>query len=874
MKSFNTGFAQKIAALSRRPARAACGILLGSALAAQAQAENIIFEENFEAYPNNADITSMGGWQQNQSFYEPLFVGPGNGLANSQVADGRIKPPGSWIGIVEHDVNIPLTAPFTLSFRGYSYSGSDGGGQTHTAALGLENATHRHYWGATLVPTNPGDVACHGGWQFVIDGIENHLDCFNGEGARDNAVILEIAYDPQALTVVGRVRDADDGQLLFESAEPVALTADDLDFARVWIQADYRRRDRGQRGGEFDDIRITSETEVEASAYYRFEEGTADIAATTAIIDSSDAQNHATPLGGPVYRGDVPSATVPQTGAPNNLSMSLAGSAQEIVVPAPLQLNTSGDATLEFYIHYPGNAHQAIIWGRADDTDINRFHVYATGNGRLGLDYREPTGPVSCGVCKEFHSLLGFDVPTNQWAHVALVRSGNTYFAYVNGVLTNTRIDVDPVLPTTSSWTISGRGSYSFAGRIDELRTVARALAPAEFLNAPFSDNQPPVANAGADETVVAGVTARLNGTLSSDPDNNNPLTYAWQSFSRPAGSVTTLDDPTSATPTFVPDVTGNYVWQLTVTDALGSSSIPDLVTLSSTNSAPIADAGPDQSISVIGTVVTLDGGGSIDPDGHSLSYEWSIRSPGVSPTILDDPFAEMPMFVAGANREYEFGLVVTDELGQQSEEDRVLISFENLAPVADAGPDQTLIIGATASLNGANSSDANGDLLSHLWSIVSSPDNSLAEIAEPTMPLTSITPDLLGTYVVSLVVNDGQVDSEADTLSIEVINASDGISDLIAVLIAEVQALDSSVFGRPNQQNRIQNRLNGIMRATSRSRWPAAQRRTERVRMRLDGCIDANGSADANDWIIDCSTQLEVRSDLDAIAVLIEQQL
>ena len=43
-------------------------------------------------------------------------------------------------------------------------------------------------------------------------------------------------------------------------------------------------------------------------------------------------------------------------------------------------------------------------------------------------------------------------------------------------------------------------------------------------------------------------------------------------------------------------------------------------------NSAPTANAGPDQTAPV-GALVTLDGTGSTDPDGNTLSYSWAFDS-------------------------------------------------------------------------------------------------------------------------------------------------------------------------------------------------------------------------------------------------------
>ena len=68
-------------------------------------------------------------------------------------------------------------------------------------------------------------------------------------------------------------------------------------------------------------------------------------------------------------------------------------------------------------------------------------------------------------------------------------------------------------------------------------------------------------------------------------------------------------------------------------------SSSTAVTSQSDTNTAPIADAGIDQEIPVGGFVVTLNGAGSVDPDGDNLSYLWSFIS------IPNESKVEMPVW-------------------------------------------------------------------------------------------------------------------------------------------------------------------------------------------------------------------------------------
>jgi YVTN family beta-propeller protein len=95
--------------------------------------------------------------------------------------------------------------------------------------------------------------------------------------------------------------------------------------------------------------------------------------------------------------------------------------------------------------------------------------------------------------------------------------------------------------------------------------------------------NLPPNSDAGSDQTVDEGATVTLDGTNSSDPDNNTPLAYNW---TQTAGPSVTLSDPNAAQPTFTapevdPDSTEVLTFELTVTDSQGlEDPTPDSVTI------------------------------------------------------------------------------------------------------------------------------------------------------------------------------------------------------------------------------------------------------------------------------------------------------
>ena len=111
------------------------------------------------------------------------------------------------------------------------------------------------------------------------------------------------------------------------------------------------------------------------------------------------------------------------------------------------------------------------------------------------------------------------------------------------------------------------------------------------------------------------------------------------------------------------------------------------------------------------------------------------------------------------------------------SSPDTVTISTINVAPVANAGNDQTVPEESTVTLDGTGSSDADGDALTYSWAFTTKPAESTAILSGTTTANPTFTADEEGTYVVSLIVNDGTVNSSPDTVIVTVTD-DDGDDD------------------------------------------------------------------------------------------------
>jgi hypothetical protein len=176
--------------------------------------------------------------------------------------------------------------------------------------------------------------------------------------------------------------------------------------------------------------------------------------------------------------------------------------------------------------------------------------------------------------------------------------------------------------------------------------------------------NNPPIADAGDDATIKEGAVATLDGSNSYDPEGDTPLDFLWTQT--PGPTVTLQPDDMAVAPTFTaPTGVGTVLEFELIVDDGKEVGDPDSVKLTVVeNSRPVADVGANQTKDE-GSLVTLDGLGSSDPDGgDTLSYQW-VQTGGPT-VVLSDDTAAQPTFSAPAvppgGAVFEFTLVVTDD--------------------------------------------------------------------------------------------------------------------------------------------------------------------------------------------------------------------
>jgi hypothetical protein len=221
-----------------------------------------------------------------------------------------------------------------------------------------------------------------------------------------------------------------------------------------------------------------------------------------------------------------------------------------------------------------------------------------------------------------------------------------------------------------------------------KLTVTSEGASSTDIVNVTIKNvNHAPSALAGDGQIVREGASVKLYGDVSFDPDGD-PITFSW---TQTLGPNVELDDASSATPTFVTPLlvggVGDAVlleFELVVSDGAMAASDRVQVRVEQENHVPIANAGPDQT-KTEGSLVTLDGTSSQDPDGDAIAtYTWTQlpSSPNGLVVNFENPGGPTPSFMAplvgpgGATLTFE--LVVSDSV-LSSEPRTVTVTVQNV---------------------------------------------------------------------------------------------------------------------------------------------------------------------------------------------------
>lgn len=198
--------------------------------------------------------------------------------------------------------------------------------------------------------------------------------------------------------------------------------------------------------------------------------------------------------------------------------------------------------------------------------------------------------------------------------------------------------------------------------------------------------NTAPTANAGADQAITLPTSSVSLSGSGSDSDGTI-ASYAWTQVS---GTSATITSPSSQNTTITGlSTAGIRVFRLTVTDNGGATGTDDVqITVNSGNTAPIANAGSNQTITLPTSTATLTGSGS-DSDGTITGYAWTQIS-GTTVTITTPSSQNTTVTGLSATGLYTFRLTVTDNGGLTGTSDVTI----QVNPQAIAGDDYITQVG------------------------------------------------------------------------------------------------------------------------------------------------------------------------------------
>src|SRR5712691_1899261 len=271
------------------------------------------------------------------------------------------------------------------------------------------------------------------------------------------------------------------------------------------------------------------------------------------------------------------------------------------------------------------------------------------------------------------------------------------------------------------------------------------------------------------------GSSVALDGRSSADPQGRS-LAYDWSITARPVLSQTSLNDAHIATPSFIPDLDGNYTIDLVVSNGVLSSPASQVIVTArkcseaapEITAAVAAPANPNilTAVQLSATVHDADNDPACNLNQTSTLLWTAVARPGASVRVLSDPTAASPTFVPDQVGSYQFSVVATDSTGLQSVPK--FVTFDTTT----CGSAKPSITSATASPTTPNPEDVVtlsavvtdsdnlpacnlGQTLSFEWRLTGRPAASSATLSDPTTQSPTITPDAVGTYQLLVTVTD-----------------------------------------------------------------------------------------------------------------------
>ena len=370
--------------------------------------------------------------------------------------------------------------------------------------------------------------------------------------------------------------------------------------------------------------------------------------------------------------------------------------------------------------------------------------------------------------------------------------------------------------PVAGTYTLRFTASDGLLSSSDDVVFVVNAAVP---VAAAAPSNTAPVVNAGPDATITLPGGLALSGSVSDDGlPTASTLTRSWSRVSGP--STVTFSNASALNSQVAFPTAGTYTLRLTASDG-SLSSFDDLVVVvnapTQVNQAPVVNAGPDFTIT-LPSGITLAGSASDDglPSGSTFTKTWSkISGPG---TIA---FGNVSSLSSSANFSmagtYILRLTASDGSLSASDDVTFVVNAapaNNLAPIVNAGSDQTITFPGTATLTGTATDDGlPSGTLTKSWTKVSGPGT--VTFVNGNSLNASATFSLAGSYTLRLTATDGSLTSSDDLnvlvnpcgtivngLKTLLVNAADNVGVISVQLKLDGVNLGSTITSAPYALN------------------------------------------------------------------------
>lgn len=318
--------------------------------------------------------------------------------------------------------------------------------------------------------------------------------------------------------------------------------------------------------------------------------------------------------------------------------------------------------------------------------------------------------------------------------------------------------------------------------------------------------------------TITTSTQLNVGELLSMDASgsrsqNGLSLTYRWAFTERPSGSAALLNNASSSIASFRPDKIGRYSVSLTVSDSKSSSRSSVIVTAGSTLSA----SAPSISVRLkrngvalsstqvlVNDLISADASGTVPNGPLPLSFQWSFAlRPTGSAAILSTPTSAVTSFRPDRVGQYILGLSVSNgsytskaqfalyanaiqsagevdlEIMEGPVDEETALQCEgeicslppNVSVEASEGGEAIELdvmrgtnveVGKAIDLNGASSISVLNQTLEYRWSLESKPTDSQISLASSAAE-TRFEPDVPGSYILKLSVQDGEMESSVE---------------------------------------------------------------------------------------------------------------